>query len=62
MKMYIQIFLIALLFLLNSGKATDKYIKTQNQIKRVETKIIEVNKKINEISIIVDSLGFVKNY
>ena len=62
MKVYIQIFLIVLVIFGNSEKTTDKYIKTQNQIKRVESKIIEVNHKINEISIIVDSLGFVKNY
>lgn len=62
MKKYIQILLIALVIFVSSGKATDKYIKTQNQIKRVESKIIEVKHKIDEISIIVDSLGFVKNY
>ncbi len=62
MKKYIQILLIALVIFGNSGKATDKYIKTQNQIKRVESKIIEVKHKIDEISIIVDSLGFVKKY
>jgi hypothetical protein len=49
-----------LVICLLSGKANDSYQRTQFKIKTVQTKTEEVNQKIDDITLQIDSLGFLK--
>jgi hypothetical protein len=43
-----------------SGKSSDSYNRTKTKIKNIEIKIIEINKKIDAITLNIDSLGNLK--
>jgi len=45
-----------------SGKANDSYNRTQLKIKTVQSKIDQVNQKLEDITLRIDSLGFLKTY